>query len=303
MATEASAAPACCAVRETQPRTTGDDAWSSIVADFDRDGLVFPVRGLFDDAALASADALLSSLVAERPPNLAPEDLLNLHTTVPAVLALCRAPRVLSLARALLRTPDVSVFTSRILCKLPGGREIPWHQDSLYWPLEDPTTGGPRVASLWLTLDDLHEDSGIMEVLPFSAAPATRDRDVRELVVDAGGDTDGFDNFNLALDAARLDVSGKRRVVMARGEAEWHGAHVVHRSDANTSARRRLVWIVRYVATGTRVRAGVRGAFGAGYRLVPACGRGDDEVASEASAEGGARYAPCFGGALAALKK
>lgn len=279
-----------------------DAAWPAEVAAFDRDGLIFPVRNLLTDAALDSADVLLSDLVLERPPNLAPEDLLNLHTTVPAVLALCRAPRVLSLARALLRTDDISIFTSRILCKLPGGKEIPWHQDSLYWPLEDPATGGPRVASLWLTLDDLYDDSGIMEVLPFTAAPSTRDRDVSELVVDAGGDTSGFDNFNLALDAARLDATGKRRVVMARGEAEWHSAFVVHRSDPNASARRRLVWIVRYVATGTRVRAGVRGAFGEGYRLVPACGRGADEAVEE-NAVGAARYAPCFGGAIAALKK
>jgi len=276
--------------------------------EFAREGLVFPVRGLLSPAALDAADALLSSLVAARPAALAPEDLLNLHLTVPAVLALCRAPRALALARALLGTRDVSVFTSRVLCKLPGGREIPWHQDSLYWPLEPPGAprgAGPAVASMWLALDDVRGDGGVMEVLPFSAAEATRGRSAAELVRDAGGATDGFDNFNLSLDSARLGVEGLRRVEIARGEAEWHSAFVAHRSDANASARRRLAWIVRYVPTGTRVVAGVRGAFGADYPLVPVCGRGAPPEGEDApvALPSAPAYAPCFGAAVAALKK
>jgi ectoine hydroxylase-related dioxygenase (phytanoyl-CoA dioxygenase family) len=241
---------------------------------------------------------------------------------VPGVLELCRAPRALALARAMLGSEDVSVFTSRVLCKLPGGREIPWHQDSLYWPLVPP--GGapdgahegtyPVVASLWLSFDDLSEDMGVMEVLPFSAAPATRNRSATELVVDSGGSTDAYDNFNLQIDVARLGaaasaggcgvgvgVGGGRRVIVARGEAEWHSAFVVHRSDANASQRRRLAWIVRYVPTGTAVAAGRRGAFGADFPLVPICGRGAD-CAREPCRPSLERYAPCFGAAAAVRK-
>ena len=286
---------------------------SEPAAAFRAEGLVFPVRGVLAPAELDAADALLSSLVAERPAGLAAEDLLNLHWTVPAVLDLCRAPRALALARATLGTPDVSVFTSRILCKLPGGRELPWHQDSFYWPLVPP--GGvpasadapdgtwPAVCSLWLSLDDLADDMGVMEVLPYSAAPATRDRSARELVVDTGGDTAAYDNFNLQLDATRLDTRGALRVVVARGEAELHSAFVVHRSDANKSSKRRLVWIVRYVPTGTTVAAGRRATFGADFPLVPVCGRGaDDPAALEPCRPALERYAPCFGAAAAAKK-
>ena len=289
---------------------------ASAAAAYREEGIVFPVRGVLAPAELDAADALLSALVAGRPPGLAPEDLLNLHWTVREVLDLCRAPRALALAREMLGTPDVSVFTSRILCKLPGGRAIPWHQDSLYWPLVPPpgflapassadAQDGtlPIVASLWLSFDDLAEDMGVMEVLPFSAAPATRGRSARELVIDKGGDTKAYDNFNLVLDATRFDTSGARRVVVARGEAEWHSAFVVHRSEANSSQRRRLVWIVRYVPTGTAVAAGRRETFGADYPLVPVCGRGADAAAAaEPCRPALERYAPCFGAASAVKK-
>ena len=92
------------------------DGDAAAVAAFRAEGLVFPVRGVLPRAELDAADALLSALVAERPPGLAPEDLLNLHWTVRGVLELCRAPRALALARAMLGTDDVSVFTARILC-------------------------------------------------------------------------------------------------------------------------------------------------------------------------------------------
>lgn len=282
------------------PADAGERSWAAERAAFLRDGLVFPVRGLLSSARLDEADALLSSLVAERPPDLAAEDLLNLHWTVPGVLALCREPRVLSLARALLGAADVAVFTSRILCKLPGGKELPWHQDSLYWPLERAGGAAPAVASLWLALDDLAPEMGPMEVLPYTAAPATRGRSAAELVLDAGGDVSGFDNFNLSLDPARLDVAGARTVAIARGEAEWHAAFVAHRSGRNASERRRLAFIVRFVHSDTRIIPGVRSAFTEDFPIVPVCGaRATDGLARE----GLARYAPCYGGAVVALKK
>ena len=300
----AAAAPAATAALAARPPSlpadAGERSWAAERAAFLRDGLVFPVRGLLSSARLDEADALLSSLVAERPPDLAAEDLLNLHWTVPGVLALCREPRVLSLARALLGAADVAVFTSRILCKLPGGKELPWHQDSLYWPLERAGGAAPAVASLWLALDDLAPEMGPMEVLPYTAAPATRGRSAAELVLDAGGDVSGFDNFNLSLDPARLDVAGARTVAIARGEAEWHAAFVAHRSGRNASERRRLAFIVRFVHSDTRIIPGVRSAFTEDFPIVPVCGaRATDGLARE----GLARYAPCYGGAVMALKK
>ena len=106
---------------------------------YQKEGYVFPVRGLFTEERLDAVDHILSELVENRPGSLPPEDLLNLHLTCKEVLDLCKEPNCLYVASKLLSTNNVSVFTSRILCKLPGnGKEIPWHQDALYWPLQSP---------------------------------------------------------------------------------------------------------------------------------------------------------------------
>ena len=106
---------------------------------YQKEGYVFPVRGLFTEERLDAVDHMLSEIVENRPGSLPPEDLLNLHLTCTEVLDLCKEPTCLRLASELLGSTDLSVFTSRILCKLPRhGKEIQWHQDALYWPLQPP---------------------------------------------------------------------------------------------------------------------------------------------------------------------
>ena len=106
---------------------------------YQKEGYVFPVRGLFTEERLDAVDHMLSEIVENRPKSLPPEDLLNLHLTCTEVLDLCKEPTCLRLASELLGSTDLSVFTSRILCKLPRhGKEIQWHQDALYWPLQPP---------------------------------------------------------------------------------------------------------------------------------------------------------------------
>ena len=106
---------------------------------YQKEGYVFPVRGLFTEERLDAVDHMLSEIVENRPRSLPPEDLLNLHLTCTEVLDLCKEATCLRLASKLLESTDLSVFTSRILCKLPRhGKEIQWHQDALYWPLQPP---------------------------------------------------------------------------------------------------------------------------------------------------------------------
>ena len=106
---------------------------------YEKDGYIFPVRNLFSQTRLNDIDAILSKLVETRPNGLPSEDLLNLHLTCKEILELCKEPKCLEMAKQLLGTPDLSIFTSRILCKMPfQGKEIKWHQDALYWPLQPP---------------------------------------------------------------------------------------------------------------------------------------------------------------------
>jgi hypothetical protein len=132
---------------------------------YHRDGTVFPVEHGICNERLAEIDELLTDAVTCRPDNLKPEDLLNLHLTDKGIFDLCREPAVLQMAQAILGTQDISIFTSRILCKQAGtGYAIPWHQDSNYWPLIPPGKDEvhPTVASLWLAIDDVRADNGKM---------------------------------------------------------------------------------------------------------------------------------------------
>lgn len=109
----------------------------AVIDHYQKEGYVFPVEGLFTEERLDAVDHMLSEIVENRPESLPPEDLLNLHLTCTEVLDLCKEPTCLRLASELLGSTDLSVFTSRILCKLPRhGKEIQWHQDALYWPLQ-----------------------------------------------------------------------------------------------------------------------------------------------------------------------
>ncbi len=131
-------------------------------ARFDADGFVF-VGEVFSSEEMDGIERTIMRLVNGRPESLAPEDLLNLHLTDPEVLfnnsnknkqktnknkekpsnsqlinnnnntkvfALSAHPRVTALAAELLGCEDVSIFTSRILCKLPAiGESALFHGD------------------------------------------------------------------------------------------------------------------------------------------------------------------------------
>lgn len=169
------------------------------------------------------------------------------------------------------------------------------------WPLIPPDRDcvHPTVASLWLAVDDVRPDNGVMEVLPFTKQPNSKCRNITECMLDSGGDTSGFDNFNLSIDPKKINNTAGRAVMLKRGQAEWHSAWTLHRSDPNKSTNRRMAWIVRYCPTGTKVQPGLRGSFGADYRFVPIAGAGAVTAPPEPHRE---RYAPCFGNSDA-LKK
>ena len=168
---------------------------------------------------------------------------------------------------------------------------------------------------MWLALDDIDETNGGMEVLSFTAQPESKNQNVpKEFILNSGGETKGFDNFNLTLDENKLNVKCKKSVFVKRGEAEFHSAWTIHRSDPNHSSRRRMAWIVRYCPTGTKIGEGVRGSFDSKYPLIPVCGKGVDKdsnhdnlfsILKSTDLEKDKVYAPCYGNSdlLDLLKK
>ncbi|MGE0880731.1 MAG: phytanoyl-CoA dioxygenase family protein [Acidimicrobiia bacterium] len=132
---------------------------------------------------------------------------------------------------------------THLFAKLPhDGKEVPFHQDAIYWPFEP-----SRTATVWLAIDDVDTDNAAMQFVPGSHLDGPIAHEV------------------LALDGTRvlgrraLGMDGRpQRVVneLSAGRASIHSDLLLHGSDANRSSRRRAGLTLRYAAASVRVLDG-----------------------------------------------
>jgi ectoine hydroxylase-related dioxygenase (phytanoyl-CoA dioxygenase family) len=103
-----------------------------------------------------------------------------------------------------------------------AGRDVPWHQDEVYW--EFPTKRCHSL-SVWMPLDEVTAESGCMQFLPGSHR-----LDVLRYRQPPGEP--------LVLDEP-VDVSGAVACPLAPGGATFHHCRTLHYTAANTSDRPR----------------------------------------------------------------
>ena len=104
--------------------------------------------------------------------------------------------------------------------------EIPWHQDSSYWPLWP-----MKAVSVWLALDDVDEENGAMDMFKFSDLPQSRARIGVEKVEETGAD------FFIKVDPNILPLEKAIKMKLMKGQAEFHDAFILHHSPENNSNR------------------------------------------------------------------
>jgi phytanoyl-CoA hydroxylase len=124
--------------------------------------------------------------------------------------------------------PDIKLYTDQLFVKGPyNGSEVPWHQDSAYWPVTP-----CNVISVWTALDDATVENGCVHVIP-----GTHRKEIEHRTF-AGPQ---------ALGLLNSDVDGTREVpiTLKAGSCMMHHSLLLHRSGANRSAngRRGLVTI------------------------------------------------------------
>ena len=126
---------------------------------------------------------------------------------------------------------DLLLWRTNFFVKNPGSKEIPWHQDHNYWPLEPPI-----VASAWIAIDDSTKKNGCIQVIPGSHRtilphiPADDDMEFQEM-----GDSRYVDQtqlINLEMEAGEFIIFNER---------------TVHHSNANVSTKRRIGLAVRMI--------------------------------------------------------
>ena len=126
---------------------------------------------------------------------------------------------------------DLLMWRTNFFVKEPGAKEIPWHQDHNYWPLEPPI-----IASAWIAIDESTVENSCLQVIPGSHrrtlphVRATEDMGFAEM-----GDLD------------YLDLSQAVDLEMRPGEFILFNERTVHHSESNRSRKRRIGLAVRVV--------------------------------------------------------
>lgn len=148
-------------------------------------------------------------------------------------------PRVLETVAKIIGD-DILVHSTSLFFKRARTSDfVSWHQDGYYWKLDE-----PRLVTAWVALTDSAPDNGCLRVVPGSHARGMEHRSapMREHDLLASG-------LEIEVD---VDEREAQNIVLAPGEMSLHHVLMVHGSHANTSARPRIGFAVRYVAPVVR---------------------------------------------------
>ncbi len=217
---------------------------SSIAAQYQRDGFVFPVDVLTEE----EARTLRADLEAAEAEYAADPKKLAMVRGFPAALlpgyaALVRHPKMVAAAQAVLG-PDVLLWGSGHFIKEANTTSyVSWHQDLTYWGLDKPDE-----VTLWVALSPATRESGCMRFVPAS----------HKIDIVPHADTFAADNLltrgqELAVD---VDESEAVDVVLRPGQASVHHGHLFHASGPNRTGDRRIGAAIRYIAPTMQAKSG-----------------------------------------------
>lgn len=194
-------------------------------------------RDVLDSGTVAAANEHIDWLL-DRHPHLRPDQLGHrLARDDPFWHRLVSDDRLVDLAEGFLGH-DLAVFATHYICKEPrSGRQVLWHQDGGFWPL-DPVD----VITLWVALTDSRPDNGCLKVVPGSHHHRLID------MVDAT--QDAVLKSELSVD---VDEGEAVAVTLEPGDVSVHHPLIFHSSAANTSDRWRRGLTIRYIPTSVRI--------------------------------------------------
>ena len=213
---------------------------NKLITEYDRDGIVFPIKVFSADEVSLFRSALES--IAEVCGEAYLKRFDNLHLFFPWAYRLVTHNAVLNAVAGVLG-PDLLVDGTLVFYKPPRDSSyVSWHQDSVYsgWHLTPST-------SAWIALTASHRPNGCMRVIPGSHKQGLLDHDnVR----------DDPDLLNRRGERVKMDVdeSVAIDVVLQPGEMSLHHSTIVHGSNPNASDEPRIGFIVRFVTSRTTNR-------------------------------------------------
>ncbi len=142
--------------------------------------------------------------------------------------------------------PDILCWGSGFFIKnAHDPARVTWHQDSTYWGLSK-----PDIVTAWVAFTPSTTENGCMRVVPGTQT-------LRQL---PHRDTFASDNLLSRGQeiAVEVDESKAVDIVLTPGQMSLHHVLLVHGSEPNRSALRRIGFAIRYVPTYVKQLTGVR---------------------------------------------
>ncbi|MGO1118161.1 phytanoyl-CoA dioxygenase family protein [Rhodovibrionaceae bacterium A322] len=209
------------------------------VAQYHRDGFLFPLPALSGDEARAyrkSLEDLEARFEQEAPP--LPLDHFfrrNTNYVLPFAAQLSQEPAILNAVESLLG-PNLMVWSCEFFIKEAGSTPyVSWHQDLTYWGLGE----AENLVSAWIALSPATLQSGCMRFLAGSHKQTIQPH------------TDSFADDNLLSRgqelAVEVDENEASAVELQPGQFSLHHGKMFHASGANTSDDRRIGVVIRYI--------------------------------------------------------
>lgn len=194
---------------------------------FHEEGYLGPFRA-FTEAEIAELRTGVEAVLASRAPNGKGDH--NRHLDQPVVRELVSAPAIVERMKAILG-PDLLLWRTHFFAKDPGGTEIPWHQDTNYWPIEPPT-----VVSAWLAIDPATAENSCVRLIPSSHRELVPHITAREEV-----------SFREEADPNYFDPSRAINMELEPGEFFLFTERTLHQSEPNRSDKRRIGLSMRVI--------------------------------------------------------
>jgi len=207
------------------------------VETYARDGFLAPVD-ICDAAEAAIWRERLAATEAFLGRPLSSLERLKSHLLFPWIDELMRDERILSRVRALIG-PDVLCWGTHIFIKEPEGPIfLTWHQDHIYWGLDNYET-----LTCWVALSHSTKESGCVDVWPQSHHQTWHHVEIP-------------DENNLLTRGQQIEhpipEAEAVGLVLAPGQMSIHNVRLAHRSKPNLSNYRRIGIAFRYAPTSTR---------------------------------------------------
>ena len=193
---------------------------------------------VFDASGVADLQCGFKELASRLPEGIDINQVNMWHKCSPWYYEVCRTPIVLDYVESVLG-PDFFQWGGQFFVKYPGdGSEVPWHQDSQYWPISPAKT-----ASVWLAVYDVNEDNAAMQVMASSHL--------------CGAFSHQINNATHYVLEQEADVSSCREedvgsMNLKSGHMSLHDSHLLHRSGTYDSSRLRCGLAMRFSPTDVR---------------------------------------------------